>query len=75
LINRFVIVRAAVCVPYPDAVPFAVKVAEPIVLPPVNVNAALVPPAAMLTEAGETVTSEPPLVIARLIVAPVDGAG
>ncbi len=69
------IVKGAVCTLKPDPVPSAVKVAEPIVEPPVSVKVAVVAPEGIVTEAGETDTREAPAVIARLIVAPVEGAG
>ncbi len=74
LISRFDTVSVAVCTTKPDAVPSAVNVVAPVVLPPLKVNVAVVCPDGIVTELGETLTSAG-FNTERLIVAPLEGAG
>ena len=67
-------VSGAVCTTKPDAVPSAVKVVEPVVLPPLKVKVAVVCPDGIVTELGATLTSAG-FKTERLIVAPLEGAG
>lgn len=74
MISRFDTVSVAVCTTKPDAVPSAVNVVAPVVLPPLKVNVAVVCPEGIVTEPGETLTRAE-FKTERLIVAPLEGAG